>query len=219
MAISYEQVASAAEAIKAEGGKTTLDAVHARVGSGSKTTISKFMQRWRGEQPQQQVQQIVLPEKLQADLMSYIDLYASQRVSVVRDELDEATQTIESLTIESESLEDAVLHAEAEASKWRGLADDRKELAQRQEAEIQRLKGERSEFKAAIESLTMDLATSRASAEILEREKTEMKELQKTLMDAQAAVSRLEAQKESLTERVGELKDEVKELKAQTSKG
>lgn len=38
-------------------------------------------------------------------------------------------------------------------------------------------------------------------------------------MDAQAAVSRLEAQKESLTERVSELKDEVKELKTQTIKG
>lgn len=219
MAISYEQVASAAESIKAEGGKPTLAAIHARLGSGSMSTITKFMQRWKGEQPQQQTSEVVLPEQMKAAIIQEMERYASQRVAVVRDELDEATQTIESLTTESETLEDAVLHAEAEASKWRGLADDRKELAQRQEAEIQRLKGERSELKAAIECLTMDLATSRASAEILEREKAEMKELQKTLMDAQAAVSRLEAQKESLTERVGELKDEVKELKAQTSKG
>lgn len=223
MAISYEQVASAAESIKAEGGKPTLAAIHARLGSGSMSTITKFMQRWKGEQPQQQASEgLILPEQMKTAIIQEMERYASQRVAMVRDELDEAQRVIGSLTEEADGLQCQCEAYEEQLDQGQSLIVSQDAKIKKLEADTERYLNDRLELRERSDELTLKLAAAQASNELLEREVVEMKKtqsaLQSALMDAKAAISRLEAQKEGLTERVGELKDEVKELKNQTVK-
>lgn len=51
--VSFDQVAAAADSIKAQGGKATARAVREALGSGSMATILKYLQQWTGGQVRQ----------------------------------------------------------------------------------------------------------------------------------------------------------------------
>lgn len=51
--ITFEQVATAADSIKAQGGKPTARAVRDVLGTGSMATVLKFLQQWQGTQERQ----------------------------------------------------------------------------------------------------------------------------------------------------------------------
>ena len=64
--ITYEQVAAAADALRSESKKPTSRAVRERLGNqGSMGTITKAIQRWRGEQEREQAAALTLPPGLQ----------------------------------------------------------------------------------------------------------------------------------------------------------
>lgn len=228
MAISYEKVASAAEAIKAEGGKPTLVAVHTKIGSGSMSTITKFMQRWKSEQPQQQVSEVTLPEGMKSAIINEMERYASQRVSVIRDEIDEAQQAINSLTDESESLQNQCEQQADIIDQLQKDGGEQRDKIQKLESEIARLTRDRTEYKERTESLTLELATSKASNDALEREaiaantrasaersvaleqinaeRQKYSDLQSDIQTLSKSESRLIAQNEGLTSRLNDLK-------------
>ena len=45
--VTYHDIAKAAEAIKAQGQKPTVDRVREHLGTGSKSTIAPLLKRWR----------------------------------------------------------------------------------------------------------------------------------------------------------------------------
>lgn len=217
MAISYEQVASAAESIKAEGGKPTLAAIYDRLGKGSMSTITKFMQRWKAGQPQQQTSEIVLPEQMKSAIVNEMERYASQRVSIVRDELEEAQRIIDSLTEESEALQIKCDNQNEQIDHLQTKNDEKRDKIKTLADEIGRLTRERSEYQTRADSLTLELATSNASNDALRREsmtanerseaqRQHCSELQSQIQKISNSEARLTAQNESLSAQHDELK-------------
>ena len=95
MAITKEQVADAAAAIQAEGLEPTYINVRERLGSGSFSTIQKYLKDWRGSGAEIKPGAAELPEPFR-EVLQRFGLEAWRAVSVwAKDELDEARKDFE----------------------------------------------------------------------------------------------------------------------------
>lgn len=73
-AITYEQVAAAADAMKESGAKPTSRAIRERLGNvGSMGTINKMLQEWKAGQERRITNALALPLVLQRAIFDFID--------------------------------------------------------------------------------------------------------------------------------------------------
>ena len=71
--ISYEQVAAAADTMKATGSKPTSRAIRERIGNiGSMGTINRHLQAWRAGQERQIASTLSLPAALQRSILDFM---------------------------------------------------------------------------------------------------------------------------------------------------
>ena len=93
MAITREQVAQAATAMEAEGVEPTYMNVRSRLGTGSFSTIQKYLKEWRTVGAETKPDTEELPEPFR-EVLQRFGLEAWKAVSVwARDELEEAART------------------------------------------------------------------------------------------------------------------------------
>lgn len=197
--ITLEQVQTAVEAIRADGGKPTLRAVRERLGTGSMGTIANFMQELgarknSGELPPS------IPQTLQRALFDFV---AAETASI-RGPLDaalaeqrqfalELAAEGERLTamIESQSHEMATLSAAKAAAEGRAgqLASDLTDA--RAEAAIQRRTAEDLRTELAKATLRLEaLASLQAERDALRQELTAERQAR---VDAEKQAAVLEA--------------------------
>ena len=139
--ISQEQVAAAAEGIKAAGGVPTLRAVRERLGGiGSMGTINRMLQQWKDSQARPTTPEIAIPPSVARALTDYLSTEIAQAKAPLTNELAEARQANTELAAENERLAREI--------------EDR-------ETEIARLASEKSAIEGRAEQLAAELAAAR----------------------------------------------------------
>jgi len=129
MAISKEQVADAAAAIQAEGLEPTYMNLRERLGSGSFSTIQKYLKDWRSSGPEIKTEADELPEPFR-EVLQRFGLEAWRAVSVwAKDELDEARKDFERRVAENQAeAEKAAATVDALQVELNSLGEERDSL-------------------------------------------------------------------------------------------
>lgn len=118
--IDFEDVAAAADACRQAGQGTTLRGVHARLGRGSLSTVSRHLQTWLAAQPKAAASPAALPDGLVRSLTAWI---AAERdaaraevaaeVASLKDERDLLGEVNADLDDQRQSLESRVVELQA----------------------------------------------------------------------------------------------------------
>lgn len=127
--ITYEQVAAAADTMKAAGSKPTSRAIRERIGNiGSMGTINKHLQAWRAGQERQIASALALPAALQRSILDFMGQELTSAKAALESDLAEQQQEAADLATENErqaaDIEDkadalTTLHAELAALQGR----------------------------------------------------------------------------------------------------
>jgi len=171
--ITYEQVAAAADAMKAAGGKPTSRGIRERLGNtGSMGTVNKLLQAWKAAQERQVSATLFLPPVLQRAILDFIGQELSRAKAALEAELAEQQQEAADLAAENE--------------RQGADIEDKNDAAVALQATLATLQGR-------LGQIEIDLATARNDA-LREREAAEATriELAKALLRLEA-MPRLEA--------------------------
>ena len=167
--ITFDQVASIADAIKAAGGKATSRAIREQHGSGSLGTIQKLLQQWEAGQVRQVESTLTLPPALQRAILDFM----SQEMTVARAELEgrlaDAQQATQDLATENERQAEDIeeLQAElADANSDRAVLDGK---AGQLEADLAVARDEIARERAAAEAARTELAKAQLRLEAMPR--------------------------------------------------
>lgn len=215
--ITYEQVAAAIDALRAEGASPTVDRVWEAVGKrGSRGTVHKLVKRRRGEldetlkEPSSLRQ---LPPDLQAAVLSFADQSAATARTRIADELREAMQETANLADENERLSEELDGLREQLTQVRadlGATEGRAgQLTLELETARKAIAGERF----AAEAARISMAKAELRLEALEETQSELRrtrdelELEKNARrEAERNAAVLAAQSEMHAERARELR-------------
>jgi colicin import membrane protein len=172
--ITYQEVAAAAEGIKAAGDKPSSRLVRERLGNiGSMGTITKHLQTWRDGQ-ERRITTVTLPVTVQRSLLDFMDLELSNAKATLELEVAERQQEATDLAIENERMigylceKDemvATLQAELASLQGRNAQITMDLLAAKEEAGKEREASERARTELAKASLRLE-AIPRLDAEL-----------------------------------------------------
>ncbi len=213
--ITFEQVTSAAEAIKAEGGKPTSRAVRDRLGSGSMGTVNKMLQDWKAGQERKIDTAIVLPTGLQRAILDFMDAeMGSAKAKIMADLADEnerQAKKIEELAESVKNREEANMRAAGQLHQVHGdLVDAHRQV----KSEQQTAEAARTELAKALLRLE---AMPRLEADLVEvRRALEVEHLARVQAEKTAAV--FEATNSGLVQMLEEVKTVATREKAELVK-
>lgn len=185
--ITYDQVATAADKIKAEGAKTTVRAIRELVGSGSMATILKFLQQWQGGQARQS-QAIddsldpAIARAISNHLMAKIQAstaYANARLTDLQADVDTLIVEHERQTAEFESQAAAMAALQAQHAALAGRAQQLDSDATRTAADL-------SAERQAAEAARVELAKANLRLEAVPRLEADIQKMRTELMEARA---------------------------------
>lgn len=224
--ITYEQVAAAADTMKATGSKPTSRAIRERIGNiGSMGTINKHLQAWRSGQERQIADALALPPTVQRSILDFMGQELASAKAALESDLAEQQQEAADLATENErqaaDIDDkanalTTLHAELATLQGR-LGQMETDLAaakedadrERKAAEVARIELVKALLRLeAMPRLEADLATLRAE---LDKERQG-----RVSAEQQAAV--LAAKLEATTDRATKAETAVIEATAQAHK-
>lgn len=136
--ITYEDVEKAALQLQGRGKLPTVDRIRELLGTGSKTTITEHLKRWKAEQADSQGK---LPQELSAlvtGLWERLQAQAEQRVSELRSIYDEQIKELQQ-TLAKNQQEANQLKQELHEAVERGLrfANEKQTLEQQQQIQQQ----------------------------------------------------------------------------------
>lgn len=210
-AITYEQVAAAADAMKAAGSKPTSRSIRERLGNvGSMGTVNKLLQAWKTSQERQIAGALALPAALQRSILDFMGQELAGAKATLEAELAEQQQEAADLATENErqaaDIDDktdtlAALHAE--------LATLQGKLGQVQ-IDLAGAKDDAGRERQAAETARTELAKALLRLEAMPRLEADLAALRAELdkerqgrvgAEQQAAV--LTAKLEAATERAG----------------
>lgn len=100
--ITPEQVAAAADAIKAEGGRPTARVLRERLGAGSMGTLHRLLQQWQAGQSRQVETTLTLPPAMQRVILDFLAQEIAAAKAALEAELAETRQTAADLATENE---------------------------------------------------------------------------------------------------------------------
>ena len=149
--ITYEQVASAADALVAESKKPTIQNVRDRLGTGSPNTIHRHLTSYRAAQAPTERPAPVLPQSIARAITDELERYAAASRAESEESAEEARTEAYALAETGEVLESE--------------RDEALEQLEALEAERNRLSGERDTLQAEVNRLTDDLEREREGAE------------------------------------------------------
>lgn len=219
--ITFDQVASIADAIKAAGGKATSRAIREQHGSGSLGTIQKLLQQWEAGQVRQVESTLTLPPALQRSILDFM----SQEMTVARAELEgrlaDAQQATQDLATENERQAEDIEELQAE------LADansDRAALegkAGQLEADLAVARDEIARERAAAEAARTELAKAQLRLEAMPRLEADLEAVRADLaqernarVDADRKLAGAESRAEGLAARLADASEAHKQAVA-----
>jgi chromosome segregation ATPase len=180
--ISYEQVAAAADTMKATGSKPTSRAIRERLGNiGSFGTINRHLQAWRAGQERQIASALALPAALQRSILDFMGQELASAKAALETDLAEQQQEAADLATENErqaaDIEDkadtlTALHAE--------LATLQGRLGQMQ-TDLAAAKDDADRERQAAEAARTELAKSLLRLEAMPRLETDLAALRAEL--------------------------------------
>lgn len=177
--ITYEQVAAAADALKAQGQNATIDAVRAQLGTGSKSTIHRYLRQWEDSRPTVAAAPVEMPNAIHAAIVEEIRRAVAETRAAFEQKLAEARATADELAQLNEDLETAN----------DGLAE---KLAQEQ-ADNQQLVGQLDAMNREIEQIKKD-----AAAQVAEIRDQAAAQIAEARADAQREREAAESARQSL---------------------
>lgn len=214
--ITYDQVAAAAEALKAEGLKPTARAIRERLGSvGSMKTILTLQQAWKANQERQREPGQSLPAEVQNAILDYLDSRMSEAKSTLTAELVDLQKELEGLASANDSLA-AEIEEQARAMETlaTGKANAEGQIVQLT-AEVDRLREEIQGERQTAEQARIKLAKSELRLEVMQRLDAELSACRQAYeserqarVAAERAAAVLAAQKTDLESRLAETKAE-----------
>lgn len=209
-AITYEQVAAAADAMKESGAKPTSRAIRERLGNvGSMGTINKMLQEWKAGQERRITNALAFPPVLQRAIFDFIDQELTSAKANLEAELAEQQQEGADLATENErqmaeikNKTDNLTAAHAKLATLHGRNDQmEKDLAvARDEADRERKAAEAARTELAKTLLRLD-AMPRLEAD-LATSRSELEKERQLRVAAEQQVAVLVAKLEAATERV-----------------
>lgn len=105
LGITFEQVASAAEALEIEGVQPTIKAVRDRLTTGSPNTIHEHLKKWKESKPAKVATPATLPDSLNAAIAAAIAHAAKNAREEVETLLTQAQSETDLITAYSKNLE------------------------------------------------------------------------------------------------------------------
>lgn len=167
--ITFDQVASIADAIKAAGGKATSRAIREQHGSGSLGTIQKLLQQWEAGQVRQVESTLTLPPALQRSILDFM----SQEMTVARAELEgrlaDAQQATQDLATENERQAEDIEELQAELANANSDRAALEGKAGQLEADLTVARDEIARERAAAEAARTELAKAQLRLEAMPR--------------------------------------------------
>lgn len=173
--ITFEQVAAAADSIKAQGGKPTARSVRDVLGTGSMATVLKFLQEWKGGQVRQSQ---AIDDTLDPSIARAI---SNQIAGKVQEATADATARLVDLQAETDGV---IVESERQAAVIEAQAGELSALqehlaatvgrAQQLEVDASRQAAELAAERAAAESARVALAKAELRLEAVPRIEAEL---------------------------------------------
>jgi hypothetical protein len=196
--ITFEQVAAAADAIKAEGGKANARAVRERLGTGSMGTIHRLLQQWQAGQGRQAEPALSLPPAVHRAILEFMSQELAAGRATLAADLAEQQQAATDLATENERQALAIDAQESTIADLQGeLAAQGGRLAQ-VEADLTRARDEAIRERQGAELARTELAKAHLRLEamprleadlVAAREALEIERTARTDAEKQAAVA------------------------------
>ena len=171
--ITYDQVATAANALTGEGTRPTIQNIREHLGTGSPNTIHRHLSNWRAAQVPAERPTARLSDELTNAIGKEIEQHAAAArteaetaAQEARAEADALADTGEGLEAEREAAAKRAGQAEAERDE---ITADRDRLA----AELERVNGELDEARELAQQRSQQLADARARITSLEEREAE----------------------------------------------
>ena len=190
--ISFEQVSLVAESIKAAGGKPTTRNIREKLGRGSMATILKLLQKWQGEQAQENT---TFDNSLDTNIARTINSHISSRM---QESAAEATMRLSDLQAETDTLisenESQAAELENQSIELLTWKDKYAELAGRTkqiEAGVAGIAAELKEERLAAENARRELAKCEIRLESALRNASELENVRAELRQAMTLTSQL----------------------------
>jgi chromosome segregation ATPase len=220
--VTVEQVAAAADAMKAAGIKPTSRAVRERLGNvGSLGTINKMLQQWKAGQKYQVGAEapVVLPLALQRAFLAHMDQeIAAARAGIEADLADQQQETAD-LATENErqlaTIGELMLQLDARAAE-KASADGR---SRQLEADLETARADVAREREAAEHARTECAKVLLRQEALPRlesdlnaARNELQQEHQARINAEQAAAVLTAQKTDLDSRLAEATERIRRL-------
>ena len=185
--ITPEQVAAAADGIKALGGKPTARNVRDVLGTGSMATVLKFLQQWQGNQSRQSQ---AIDDTLDPSIARAI---SNQIASKVQEATSDSTARLADLQAEADAIiaesERQTAEMEAQAGELAMSQEQHAALSgrvQQLEADAARTAADLLAERQAAEAARVELAKAELRLEALPRIEAEIEKIRTELLQARA---------------------------------
>jgi len=185
--ITFDQVASIADAIKAAGGKPTSRAIREQHGSGSLGTIQKLLQQWEAGQVRQVESTLTLPPALQRAILDFM----SQEMTVARADLEgrlaDAQQATQDLATENERQVDEIDGLQADLAEANSVRSALEGKAGQLESDLAMARDEIARERAAAEAARTELAKAQLRLEAMPRLEADLEAVRADFAQERAA--------------------------------
>lgn len=221
--ITAEQVAAAADAIKASGGKPNARNVRETLGTGSMATVLKFLQQWQGGQVRQSQ---AIDDTLDPSIARAI---SNQIAAKVQEATAESTARLADLQAEAEAIiaenERQAAELDTQAAELAAIKEQHAAMAgrvQQLETEVTRTSFELVAERQAAETARVELAKAELRLEAVPRIEAEIEKVRAELFEVRAqaadfhevaavATARLEAEKSQRKDIEDQLSEAVRQ--------
>lgn len=206
--LSYEQVAAAADALKAQGENVTIDRVRLHLGTGSKSTIHRYLRQWEDSRPTVAAAPVEMPPAIHAAIVEEIRRAVAetragleQRLADIRATADELAQLNEDLETANDELTEQLRQEKSDNQQLVGQADEL-------HREIDRVKADSSAQVAEIrEQAAGQVQEARADAQ---RERDAAEQARQALARAELRLEAVPALEQQLADLRAQLEAERK---------
>jgi len=190
--ITFEQVAAAADSIKAQGGKASARAVREVLGSGSMATVLKLLQQWQSGQVRQSAS---IDDTLDPSVVRAI---SNQIATRVQEATADTTARLADLQAEADLIivenERQAVDLEAQAAELVVLHGQYAELAgraQQIESDAARTAAELVAERRATEAARVELAKAELRLEAVPKVEAEIEKVRAEFLQARAQAAEL----------------------------
>lgn len=162
MAITYDDVARAAQSIMQDNKNPTILGIRSKLGDkGSETTIGRFLRRWKEGLPKSpSVSHVEIPSAVSTQLTLWLRAHEATTVAALERKLEDAAQDEETMNRAARALEDQVGELELQLSAVTTERDQATGVVREKKFEIERLLNELEHERQASNSARSELATA-----------------------------------------------------------